>query len=159
MKVWWDGISLRERLIVLAAGLVLIYILLDLVLIQPYQDKSELLKEQVVQAQEDLHWMQQAIQKLPNGSVKTSTGIRGSIVTYIDGLISRSGLKKNLQQMTPIQKNSVRVRLSDLEFNQLLKFLVALDNSILIEEIRILPQSGSGIVNASLILINSKAPS
>jgi general secretion pathway protein M len=158
MKTWWDGISLRERMIVIIASIVMIYILLDLALIQPVLGQRQQLFEDVAQAKEDLVWMQQAVRKIPSGSSSNSAkALRGSIATYVDGQIARSGLKKNLQQMTPILKNSVRVRLSDVDFNQLLRFLLALEASIVIEEIRILPQSAPGIVNASLILKNPEA--
>jgi general secretion pathway protein M len=159
MRTWWNGISLRERLIVVIASIVLSYVLLDLVLIQPVLGQRQQLKEDVAQAREDLVWMQQAVQKIPSGSSNAATAIKGSIATYVDGQISRSGLKKHLQQMTPILKHSVRVRLSDVDFNQLLKFLLAVDSSIEIEEVRILPQSDEGVVNASLILKNPKAKS
>lgn len=159
MKTWWDGISLRERMIVVIAGIALLYVLLDLILIQPVLGHRQQLIEDVAQAREDLTWMQQAVQKIPAGSNSAPKALQGSIATYVDGQISRSGLKKNLQQMTPILKNSVRVRLSDVDFNQLLNFLLALEASIEIEEARILPQSDEGVVNASLILKNPQAES
>lgn len=159
MKAWWDGISLRERLIVAVASIVVLYVLLDMVLVQPLLTQRQQVMDETLQAQEDLNWMQQAVTRLPSGVSGSARAIKGSIATYVDGQISRAGLKKNLQQMTPILKHSVRVRLSDVDFNQLLNFLVALETSILIEEIRILPQSDNGIVNASLILKNSREDS
>jgi general secretion pathway protein M len=157
MRNWWDGISLRERLIVVIASIVVLYVLLDMILIQPVLSQRQQLIEDVDQAKEDLNWMQQAVQKIPPGSASAAKALKGSIATYVDGQITRSGLKKNLQQMTPILKDSVRVRLSDVDFNQLLMFLHALDASIIIEEIRILPQSEPGIVSTSLILKNPNA--
>ena len=159
MKTWWDGISLRERLIVVIASIVVLYVLLDVILIQPLLSHGQQVVEETAQAQEDLNWMQQAITRLPSGGSSAARSIKGSIATYIDGQITRAGLKKNLQQMTPILKHSVRVRLSDVDFNQLLNFLVALESSIVIEEVRILPQSDDGIVNASLILRNTREAS
>lgn len=159
MKTWWDGISLRERLIVVIASIVILYVLLDVIIFQPLLGQKEQVIEETAQAQQDLSWMQQAVTRLPTGSSRSSRAIKGSIATYVDGQISRAGLKKNLQQMTPILKHSVRVRLSEVDFNQLMNFLVALESSIVIEEIRILPQTDTGIVNASLILKNSREAS
>lgn len=160
MRTWWDGINLRERLIVIFASIVLLYVLLDLILIQPVIGQRRQLIEEVAQAKEDLVWMQQTIQKIPSGNrANSAKALKGSIATYVDGQIARSGLKKNLKQMTPILKHSVRVRLSDVDFNRLLKFLHALESSIVIEEIRILPQSNAGVVNVSLIFKNPKAKS
>ncbi len=159
MRTWWEGISLRERLIVIVASIVVLYVVLDLILIQPVLGQRQQLTEDVAQAKEDLLWMQQAIQKIPSGSTASSKPLRGSIATYVDGQITRSGLKKSLQQMTPILKHSVRVRLADVDFNQLLNFLLALDTAIEIDEVRILPQSDEGVVNASLILKDPKAAS
>ncbi len=159
MRTWWEGISLRERLIVIVASIAAFYVLLDLILIQPVLGQRQQLIEDVAQAREDLAWIQQAVQKIPSGSNSAAKALKGSIATYVDGQITRSGLKKNLQQMTPILKHSVRVRLSDVDFNKLLNFLLALEASIEIEEVRILPQSNSGVVNASLVLKNSNATS
>ena len=159
MRAWWDGISLRERLIVIFASIVMLYVVLDLILIQPVLGQRQQLTEDVAQAKEDLLWMQQAVQKIPSGSSRSNKSLKGSIATYVDGQITRSGLKKNLQQMTPILKHSVRVRLADVDFNQLLNFLLSLESSIEIDEVRILPQSDEGVVNASLILKDPKAAS
>jgi general secretion pathway protein M len=159
MRAWWDGISLRERLIVIFASIVMLYVVLDLILIQPVLGQRQQLTEDVAQAKEDLLWMQQAVQKIPSGRNRTNNSLKGSIATYVDGQITRSGLKKNLQQMTPILKHSVRVRLADVDFNQLLNFLLSLESSIEIDEVRILPQSNEGVVNASLILKDPKAAS
>jgi general secretion pathway protein M len=159
MRAWWDGISLRERLIVIFASIVFLYVVLDLILIQPVLGQRQQLTEDVAQAKEDLLWMQQAVQKIPSGRNRTNNSLKGSIATYVDGQITRSGLKKNLQQMTPILKHSVRVRLADVDFNQLLNFLLSLESSIEIDEVRILPQSNEGVVNASLILKDPKAAS
>jgi general secretion pathway protein M len=159
MKAWWEGISFRERIIVVIAGIAILYVLLDMAIIQPMSNQLEQLHQDVEQAADDLDWMQQAIQKIPRGSVASAKVLQGSIATYVDGQISRSGLKKHLQQMTPIQKNAVRVRMSDVEFNQLIRFLLTLQSSVEIDEIRILPQSDAGVVDASMVLKHGSAES
>ena len=60
--------------------------------------------------------------------------------------------------MTPIQRHSVRIRLSDVEFTRLLRFFSSLNPSISVEEIRILPASAEGTVDASMVLRNLQAP-
>ena len=73
---------------------------------------------------------------------------------YIDKQINRQGLKKNLEQMAPIQENSARLRLSDVEFTKLLSFISAIDGSVSIDEVRLLPTDNAGFVNVSMVISN-----
>ena len=150
MRVWWDSISLRERIIVAAAVMVALYIAVDMLLVQPFTGSFEQVQENTIQAQDDLSWMQQAVTRIPAGS--SGKSLQGSIVSYVDGQISRAGFKSNLQQMTPLQDDAVRVRLRDVEFDKLLTFFAAVNARVVIDEVRILPQGSAGLVNASLVL-------
>jgi hypothetical protein len=59
--------------------------------------------------------------------------------------------------MTPVQDHSARLRLSDVEFNKLLKFFTAIEGSIFIQEVRLLPTDVDGFVNVSLVLSNGQS--
>ncbi|MBT3205856.1 MAG: hypothetical protein HOM14_17490 [Gammaproteobacteria bacterium] len=157
MNSWWQGLQLREKFILSIAGLVGFFILMDSLVVQELNSKFELLDEQIEQAQDDLNWMKQAVLRLPDQKKKTKKINAGRVVTFINQQINRQGLKKNMQQMTPIQDHSARLRLSDVEFNKLLKFFSAIEGSIFIQEVRLLPTDVDGFVNVSLVLSNGQS--
>jgi len=158
MRTWWQNLNIRERIILYVAGLVVLFILLDSFVIQQYSLKNQQLVEQIEQSKDDLEWMKQAVFRLPASNKKTSKIMSGRVVTFLDQQLGKQGLKKNMQQMTPIQKHSARLRLSEVEFNKLLKFLAAIQGSVNIDEVRLLPSDKNGFVNVSLVVSNgSKA--
>ena len=152
MKDWWNSISLREQAIVAIAGLIGLLVIIDSLLLTPYQMNRGRLDEQISQAQEDLGWMQQAVKRLPDQSSAGGKRISGRLVTFVDGQISGAGLKQSMQQMTPIDDNAVRLRLADVEFNSLLRFFSSVDGLVSIDEARILPADQQGLVNVSLVV-------
>ena len=152
MKEWWNRISLREQAIVALAGLIALVVILDGLVVTPYRLNSQQLDEQISQAREDLSWMQQAVRRLPQQNNQAARQISGRLVTFIDGQISRAGLKQSMQQMTPIQDDSVRLRLADVEFNQLLRLFSSLDGLVMIDEARVLPADQPGQVSVSLVV-------
>ena len=152
MKDWWNSISLREQAIVAIAGLIALLVIIDSLLLTPYQINRERLDEQISQAQEDLGWMQQAVKRLPDQSSTGGKRISGRLVTFVDGQISGAGLKQSMQQMTPIDDNAVRLRLADVEFNKLLRFFSSIDGLVSIDAARILPADQQGLVDVSLVV-------
>lgn len=152
MREWWNSISLREQAIVAIAALVALVVIIDSLLLTPYQINRQRLDEQIIQAQEDLGWMQQAVKRLPDQPNAGGKRISGRLVTFVDGQISGAGLKQSMQQMTPIDDNAVRLRLADVEFNSLLRFFSGIDGLVSIDEARILPADREGQVNVSLVV-------
>ena len=156
MKIWWDSLNLREQLLLSVVALIVLFVLVDTLLLEQYRIKNQQLLERTDQAIEDLEWMRQAVTRLPRGSVTSKKIISGRVVTFIDQQITRQGLKKNMMQMTPIQNHAVRLRLSDIKFDDLLTFFSTLEGSVVIEEVRILPADKPGVVNASLVVSNGE---
>jgi len=156
MNSWWQGLQLREKLILAIAGLIVVAVLVDSLILQEFRSSFDSLDEQVEQANDDLSWMKQAVLRLPDKKKKTQKIKSGRVITYISQQVNRQGLKTNMQQMTPIQNHSARLRLSDVEFTRLLKFFSAIDGSILIQEVRLLPTNTEGFVNVSMVLSNGQ---
>ena len=154
MKIWWDSLNFREQLLLSVVAIIALFILVDTLLLEQYRIQNQQLIEKTDQAAEDLEWMRQAVTRLPTGSVTSKKIISGRVVTFVDQQITRQGLKKNMLQMTPIQNHAVRLRLSDIKFDELLTFFSTLEGSVLIEEVRILPADKPGVVNASLVVSN-----
>lgn len=158
MNSWWSGLNFRERVILTVASLIALFIVLDTLVLAEFRSKVQQLDEQIEQAKEDLVWMRQAVNRLPTDNKNTRKVKSGRIVTFLDQQITRQGLKKNMQQMTPIQEYSARLRLAEVDFNKLLKFFTAIQGSVTIDEVRLLPTDNHGFVNVSLVVSNgSKA--
>jgi type II secretory pathway component PulM len=153
---WWQNLALRERLILAAAALLVSFVLLDTLVLQPFQLSRQQLEQDIAQARDDLDWMRSAVNRLPSPGASKQKIHAGRVITFLDQQISRQGLKKNMQQMTPIQDHSARLRLSDVEFSKLLQFFSAISGSILVEEVRILPADQPGLVNVSLVVNNGQ---
>lgn len=154
MRNWWSGLNFRERIILVIASLVAIVIGLDTLVLQPMTSGSVKLDDKIAQAKDDLEWMRLAINRLPAQGTGSKKVTQERIVSYIDKQINRQGLKKNLEQMAPIQENSARLRLSDVEFTKLLSFISAIDGSVSIDEVRLLPTDNAGFVNVSMVISN-----
>lgn len=159
MKTWWANLNLREQVILAVAGLIAIVIIMDSLVIGEYRQKYNQLEEQLEQANDDLNWMKQAVHRIPSQQTRKNKILSGRVVTYIDQQITRLGLKKQMQQMTPIKDHSVRIRLSDINFDNLLKFFTTIEGAVTIVEVRILPSEKVGFVNASLVVSTGKSSS
>lgn len=157
MSDWWSGLQVRERIILAVAAVIGLLIVLDTLVFQPVSSSSAGLDEKIAQAKSDLEWMKSAIQRLPLKGSDRQKVRPDRIVSFIDKQINSQGLKKNLQQMAPIQDNSARLRLSEVEFSRLLRFLSALQGSVTIDEVRLLPGENAGFVNVSMVISNGAA--
>jgi len=150
-------LAIRERVILIVASLIVLIIAVDSLVIQEMYLKSQLMDEKIEQAKDDLDWMRVAVNRLPSQKKAAGKVKPGRIVNYIDQQIARQGLKKNMLQMTPVKDHSARLRLSDVEFNKLLKFFTAIEGSVLIQEVRLLPTDTKGFVNVSLVISNGRS--
>ena len=157
MMDWFESRNLREKAIVVALAAVLLIVFIDTLLVTPYLEHRQQLAQKLEQAREDLAWMQRAVGRLGSAQTPRQAGIQGNIATYIDTQFSRAGLKQQLQQMTPIERKSVRVRLSDVPFRSLARFFSGLNPQVVVDEIRILPTGETGMVDVNMVLTNLEA--
>lgn len=153
---WWHNLAWRERLILGVAAILVSFVLIDTLVLQPFRVSRQQIEEDLQQAQDDLEWMRSAVNRLPSQGANKQKIHAGRVITFLDQQISRQGLKKNMQQMTPIQDHSARLRLSDVEFSRLMQFFSAISGSILVQEVRILPADKPGLVNVSLVVSNGQ---
>ena len=156
MISWWQGLQLREKLILAIASLIVFVVLVDSLILQEFRSNFDSLDENIEQARDDLGWMKQAVLRLPNQKKKTQKIKSGRVITFINQQVNGQGLKDNMQQMTPIKNHSAKLRLTDVEFTKLLKFFTAIDGSILTQEVRLLPTDTDGFVNVSMVLSNGQ---
>lgn len=152
MSIWWENLNLRERYIVVFASLIALIIGFDAIVLEEYRADTQMLDEKLEQAEQDLMWMKEAVFRLPASGQKNQKVDTGRVVTFVDKQITRLNLKKHMQQMTPIGAESVRLRLSDLDFSKLMTFFSAIDNALVIQEVRLTAADSDGLINVSVVV-------
>jgi len=149
--------SLREKAIV-AVGLVVVIILgVHSFVIEPYQQRLVFLQETIEQQNADLVWMKSTVARLPAAGAVNSVSnesISGTLANFIDQVVRRQGLSKQLSQISPIGNDEIRMRYVSVDFNRLVGFIAQVNTSGLeIKDIRILPADIPGIVDSNIVLV------
>ena len=147
--------SMREKLIVGVALLVLLLIGGHAMLVEPYLQRVASVQEAIEQERADLGWMQSAVTRIPRNVVAGSgtTEISGTLANFIDRAVRSQNLTGQLSQMSPVGEDEIRMRYSDVDFNRLVAFIASVNASGLkVKDIRISPSENAGSVNSSLVL-------
>ena len=149
--------SLREKLIVAAALLIMITLGVHAFVIEPYQQRVTFLQEAIEQQNSDLKWMRSAVARLPVGGPSSAAAkqvISGTLANFIDQVVRRQGLSEQLSQISPIGNDEIRMRYNAVDFNRLVSFIAQVNTSGLeIKNIRILPADIPGIVDSNIVLV------
>ena len=146
-------LSLRERLILIAAVVVVGVLSIHGLLIEPYQQNFARVTEEIDQAKSDLLWMQSEVQRLPASSVaKKNVSFTGSLAKLINQAVASQQLKTYLTQMTPIGDSEIRIRYSAINFNQLITFIATLkERGLIIKDLRINSTSDIATVDSTVV--------
>jgi type II secretory pathway component PulM len=149
--------SLREKLIVAAAILIMLVLGVHAFVIGPYQQRVTFLQEAIEQQNSDLKWMRSAVARLPAGGASSAAAkqvISGTLANFIDQVVRRQGLSEQLSQISPIGNDEIRMRYNAVDFNRLVSFIAQVNTSGLeIKNIRILPADVPGIVDSNIVLV------
>jgi type II secretory pathway component PulM len=146
-------LSLRERLILIAAVVVVGVLSIHGLVIEPYQQNFARVTEEIDQAKSDLVWMKTEVQRLPASSaVKQNVSFNGSLAKLINQAVASQQLKNYLTQMTPIGDSGIRIRYSAIDFNQLITFIATLkQRGLTIKDLRINSTSDIATVDATVV--------
>jgi type II secretory pathway component PulM len=147
--------SLREKMIVLVALLVMVVIGLDSLVIEPYQLRIVELHSELEQQRADLDWMKSAVVKMPAAATESGIAeIDGTLANFVDQAVRRQGLSGQLTQMSPVGIDEIRMRYSAVDFNRLIGFIAQVNASGLdVKDIRISPGDIPGIVDSNIVLM------
>ncbi len=147
--------SLREKLIVLAAMVVVIVIGAHALVIEPYQQRVASLLDEIEQQRTDLTWMKSAVARMPAGVTSSSTArISGTLANFIDQAVRRQGLSEQLSQMSPIGADEIRMRYKAVDFNRLIGFIAEVNsNGLEVQDMRILASDTPGVVDSHIVLM------
>ena len=153
--------SLREKMIVLVALLVMVVIGLHSLVIEPYQLRVVELHSELEQQRADLDWMESAVVKLPaaDAAAPSTVEIDGTLANFVDQAVRRQGLSGQLTQMSPVGTDEIRMRYSAVDFNRLIGFIAQVNASGLdVKDIRISPGDNPGIVDSNVVLMRRPMP-
>lgn len=158
MKDWFFGLQARERLLVGAGGVLLLWLLLYLMIWEPIADEYTGLKESVAAQQQTLAWMQQAaaqIEALQNSGATGAKGLGGrSLLAVVDQSARSGGLGNAIKRIEPDGGKGVKMWLEGAAFDTMILWLGQLSKSYRIESSLItLEPIGNGRVNARLTLL------
>ena len=147
--------SMREKAIVALALLVVIVIGSDALVIGPYLERVDKLKQQIDQQRDDLVWMRSAVARLPAaGASSDSEAFTGTLANFIDQAVRSQGLSGQLSQMSPVGSDEIRMRYKAVDFNRLVGFIARVNSSGLeVKDLRITPADIPGIVDSNIVLV------
>jgi type II secretory pathway component PulM len=147
--------SQREKMIVLAALLVMVVIGLHSLVIEPYQMRVVELQGELEQQRADLEWMKSAVASMPSArATPGSAKIDGTLANFVDQAVRSQGLSSKLKQMSPVGTDEIRMRYTDVDFNQLISFIARVNTSGLdVKDLRISPGEIPGIVDSNIVLM------
>ena len=150
--------SPRERLIIAIAVVVLLSLLLHSLVIEPYQQRAQMLQDDLAQQRADLDWMRNAVLRLPVGGVVTakSAAINGTLANFVDEAVRQQGLSEQLSSISPVGDDVIRMRLSAVDFNRLVEFIALIYTSGLeLQDVRITATDVPGLVDSNIVLFRS----
>ena len=156
MKVWWEGLSSRERLLVAGGATLTLVLLLYALAWQPFQASHRRLRQSVTEQRAELAVMRQMAQEIKqlsgSGSKPTTTEGR-SLLTLVDQTARAAGLGAALKRVTPQGENRLSVQFDAVEFDKLVPWLGALerDHRIVIVNLTV-DRAAAGRANARLIV-------
>jgi general secretion pathway protein M len=129
MKDWLESLAPRERLMVMAAAVVVALLLVYALIWSPLRGGYVELRDTVAGQRDTAVWMQESAQLLAQlkRSGTSSQGLGGqSLLSLADSTARAGGLAGALKRVEPEGGNSVRVWLEGAAFDQLIQWLGSL---------------------------------
>lgn len=149
----FQQLSLREKLIVIIAGVVLLALSLHAFIWEPINLESVELKETLEQEKEDLTWIQNNVHLIKPSTSKTKA-INGSFVSWLDLSVKNLQLKKHLKRIKPRGDKEVKLWIEEGDVKQLIRFLSYLSQyNVTINSIKMTALDKKGLVDANMILV------
>jgi len=153
IKSWYNGLNLRERNMVLILGIMMILLIIFIAVVLPLKNYLHELDERVSIAQQDLPEIAskvRALQARPSGRQATTESLNQLITTSS----KRYGLKFSRIEERK-RDEEIQVRLDDVEFDQLLRWVGQLEQQqgLVIDTLRVSDTDAIGMVDASIKFI------
>jgi general secretion pathway protein M len=153
MIAWYQGLSERDRRIVLIGGVVVV-VLLILGTVLPLNRSIAQAQKRMTVKQGDLAFIQSAAPQLaaagPTGNIANGE----SLIVLVDNSARESGLGKALASSQPTGDRGLRVRFERVAFDGMVAWLARLaqNHGVRVESAEIESAGEPGLVNAGLVL-------
>jgi general secretion pathway protein M len=152
---YWRGLAPRERLLVLAGGVLVAVLLFYSLLWAPLQRELTRLRADVPGKYEELQWMrsQTARLKVLRSAEPVATQSSG-LLSFVEQSAQTYNIRQFIKRVDPQGANSVQLAIDGAPFNGVVEWLANLQKQggVRIETASLEPQSVSGTVNARLLL-------
>ena len=159
MKIWWEGLSPRERALLVLVTVVVLSAVLYLIVWEPLQKEVHTLRQTVAEERIQVAWMEQAaVEARALRGVTTPERHNGeSFLSLVDRSARAAGMGANISRVEPEGANKVRVWLNGVAFDVLIPWLAGLqkDQAITPESLVADRQNTVGQVNVRLVLVEN----
>lgn len=155
MREWFDSLAPRERMVVIAGGVLTILLLFWGLVLQPLSASVADRTASIEDKRNQLNWMLGAAAELKaSGSVVQDPGSGDQLLVVIDRTARQAGLGKALTRNQPVGEDAIRVRLEAAPFDAITGWLQQLHTSygLAMDQASFERGSAAGTVTASLIL-------
>jgi len=163
MKDLISRLSRRERLLVMAAALLVLGTILHGLALQPFLAELKKMPAEIAEKQATLAWMQQASEQIRHNA-PTSRANQGaakiSPMLAIDQSARKFGLSAAIKRLEPTETGTVQVWLKDAIFDDMLGWLDLLQKqfSITVVTLAVNPQPEPGYVEARITFLSNQGP-
>jgi type II secretory pathway component PulM len=154
MRDWFAGLDTRERIILIAGGVLAVLIVWWGLIWTPLGSRNLELAETVVEKQRMLATLQRARAVAPASGLQVDAAVRQSLVLLVDQTHRSFGLDGRLLRTQPDGTDGIRVTFQEATFDGLAGWLGTMQMSygIAVESATIDGARGAGVVNATIVL-------
>lgn len=154
LQTWYLSLAARERLLVGVGAVVVLLLLVYLLVVEPLQQRRDTLERGIASQRELLAWMHEAVVPLRGNAAQPVASRGQSLFAVVDRSARGSALAGALQRVQPEGNGAVRVWLGDAPFDELVRWIGALqrEHAVAVGALSVERAEGAGLVNARLTL-------
>lgn len=152
---WWQARAPRERAILSVAGGAVALLLVYLIVVEPLQQRREMLERGVASQRELLSWMHRVVVPA-RGELRTGRTARGggSLFSVVDRSAKATPLAGSLRRVQPEGDAAVRVWLEGAPFDEFVRWIAQLerDQGVSVSALAVERAEGAGLVGVRVTL-------
>jgi type II secretory pathway component PulM len=154
MRDWLAGLDSRERMMLIAGGVLAVMIVWWGLIWAPLGSRNLELAEAVAEKQRMLATLQRARAVTPASGLQVDAATRQSLVLLVDQTHRSFGLEGRLLRTQPDGTDGIRVTFQEAAFDGLAGWLGTMQTSygIVVESATIDGARSAGVVNATIVL-------
>lgn len=155
IKDWYKGLNENERNLVSILAVMMVILILFIAIVMPIKSYMKGLNQSVANAEQDLPVIASKVQALKNRA-GGNKAINQSLNQLVTQTSKQYGLKFSRIEERK-RDEEIQVRLDDVEFDQLLRWVSQLeqDKGLIIDTLRVSDTDVTGMVDASVKFIKS----